>query len=213
MDVDKHLRQVERSCRVTLLVIQNYDHQNQPLDQACRFELGGSGCAKGCSGWFVTRPAFDILGALRRRQEEGGGGVLERSCPLDRLQSGIVPSFDPGSTSLLFILPGTSSIKPPPSHMLPTRRFPHFPRWPLQTKTWPMSRRHPPTQPASLPMGPTSTQRAMRPSRGLNARQVRLSSLVHFWRMYLSPPQISMISLGGAVGTGLIIGSGTALVR
>lgn len=164
MDVDKHLRQVERSCRVTLLVIQNYDHQNQPLDQACRFELGGSGCAKGCSGWFVTRPAFDILGALRRRQEEGGGGVLERSCPLDRLQSGIVPSFDPGSTSLLFILPGTSSIKPPPSHMLPTRRFPHFPRWPLQTKTWPMSRRHPPTQPASLPMGPTSTQRAMRPS-------------------------------------------------
>lgn len=49
--------------------------------------------------------------------------------------------------------------------------------------------------------------------RGLNARQVRLSSLVHFWRMHLSPPQISMISLGGAVGTGLIIGSGTALVR
>lgn len=50
--------------------------------------------------------------------------------------------------------------------------------------------------------------------RGLNARQVRLALqfLAHHVKCSFLP-QISMISLGGAVGTGLIIGSGTALVR
>ena len=50
--------------------------------------------------------------------------------------------------------------------------------------------------------------------RGLNARQVRLALPLVIQHVQCSPsPQISMISLGGAVGTGLIIGSGTALVR
>ena len=50
--------------------------------------------------------------------------------------------------------------------------------------------------------------------RGLNARQVRPALPPVIRHVQCSPsPQISMISLGGAVGTGLIIGSGTALVR